>query len=113
MVAAIQTFGDIVNWHPHIHALVTEGGFTAGGHFVPIPDIDPKFCLALWQENVFDFLIRGEGHPADSHALRALEGGAGKAAPCAIVSGTGSPQTEDAGDYMPEYDVFEDGGQTE
>jgi len=24
-----------------------------------------------------------------------------------------SPQTEDAGDYMPEYDVFEDGGQTE
>jgi len=24
-----------------------------------------------------------------------------------------SPEMEDAGDYMPEYDVFEDGGQTE
>jgi ribosomal protein S27E len=60
MVAAIQTFGDIVNWHPHIHALVTEGGFTEGGHFVRIPDIDPAFCLALWQETVFDLLVREE-----------------------------------------------------
>ncbi|MFH0921471.1 MAG: transposase zinc-binding domain-containing protein [Fibrobacterota bacterium] len=60
MVAAIQTFGDLVNWHPHIHALVTEGGFTENGYFVGIPDIDPKFCLALWQENVFDLLVREE-----------------------------------------------------
>ena len=26
VVAVIQTFGDRINFHPHIHVLVTEGG---------------------------------------------------------------------------------------
>ncbi len=30
VVAVIQTFGDRINFHPHIHVLITEGG-TAGG----------------------------------------------------------------------------------
>jgi len=25
MIGAIQTFGDLIHWHPHIHALVAEG----------------------------------------------------------------------------------------
>jgi len=39
MVGAVQTFGDLVHWHPHIHAIVAEGVFTEGGRFVHIPDI--------------------------------------------------------------------------
>jgi hypothetical protein len=31
MVAMSQTFGDQLNLHPHVHALVTRGGWTASG----------------------------------------------------------------------------------
>ena len=32
-VASIQTFGSYANFHPHVHALVTEGVFTRDGSF--------------------------------------------------------------------------------
>ena len=60
MVASIQTFGDLINWHSHVHAIVTEGGFTANGHFVRLPDINKFRCLVLWQNKVFDLLLREE-----------------------------------------------------
>ncbi len=28
MVAVVQTAGDLANWHPHVHALVSRGGWT-------------------------------------------------------------------------------------
>jgi ribosomal protein S27E len=39
MVGAVQTFGDLIHWHSHIHAIVPEGVFTESGYFVHIPDI--------------------------------------------------------------------------
>ncbi len=49
MIAAIQTFGDLIHRHPHIHALVSEGVFLpelsasgaaqAGGTFLPVPKL--------------------------------------------------------------------------
>jgi len=33
VVAVIQTFGDRINFHPHIHVLVTEGGTAPDGAF--------------------------------------------------------------------------------
>ncbi|MEK7678321.1 MAG: hypothetical protein AAB676_21025 [Verrucomicrobiota bacterium] len=45
----VQTFGDPVHWHSHIHALVSEGVFLpdvsacgdaqANGSFVPLPKL--------------------------------------------------------------------------
>lgn len=29
----VQTFSDRINFHPHIHVLITEGGTTADGAF--------------------------------------------------------------------------------
>jgi len=67
-VAGIQTFGQLVHWHPHIHALVTEGAFTpdlsacshaqAGGTFLPLPDIDGEPFLRLWEHKPGYFIIR-------------------------------------------------------
>ena len=37
MVAVIQSFGDRVNPHPHVHALVTRGGWTRDDRFLPYP----------------------------------------------------------------------------
>jgi hypothetical protein len=33
VIAAIQTFGDRINLHPHLHFLVTEGGVDEAGAF--------------------------------------------------------------------------------
>lgn len=39
MVGAIQTFGQLIQWHPHIHALVSEGVFLPDGSFLPLPKL--------------------------------------------------------------------------
>ena len=54
MVGAVQTFGDLIHWHSHIHAIVPEGVFTDTGHFVHIPDIWRHRAADIWQEKVFD-----------------------------------------------------------
>jgi len=35
----VQTFGDLVTFHPHIHALVTDGVFHSDGVFRVLPPI--------------------------------------------------------------------------
>ena len=37
MVGAIQTFGQLIHWHPHVQALVSEGVFLPDGSFLPLP----------------------------------------------------------------------------
>jgi hypothetical protein len=34
MVATVQTFGDLIHWHPHVHAIISEGVFRKDGTFV-------------------------------------------------------------------------------
>jgi hypothetical protein len=53
----MQTFGELVHWHSHIHAVVSEGVFTESGHFVHVPDVW-RFCACeIWQEKVFQLLL--------------------------------------------------------
>jgi len=40
IIIAVQTYGDLVNVHPHLHALVTDGVFTLSGWFVAPAKID-------------------------------------------------------------------------
>ena len=37
MVAAHQSFGDMLRWNPHLHAIVLEDGFDNDGTFFYIP----------------------------------------------------------------------------
>ncbi len=48
----------LINWHPHIHAIVPCGVFLKDGCFVAIDGISTERFLALWKEKVFDLLIR-------------------------------------------------------
>jgi hypothetical protein len=57
MIGAVQTFGDLIHWHPHIHAIVPDGVFTESGCFVPIPDIWKHRAVEIWQEKVFALLL--------------------------------------------------------
>jgi hypothetical protein len=34
---SIQAHGSLLNWQPHVHALVTDGGFRPDGTFVRLP----------------------------------------------------------------------------
>ena len=54
---SIQTFGDLVNFHPHLHCLVTDGCFTPNGWFHVLPEIDVKKLERLFRHKVLKLLI--------------------------------------------------------
>jgi hypothetical protein len=57
MIGAVQTFWDLINHHPHIHAVAPEGVFTESGYFVHIPYVCRLRATELWQEKVFALLM--------------------------------------------------------
>ena len=60
VIAAIQTFGDRINFHPHLHFLVTEGGVDEAGIFHKIPRIDDARLAELFAREVVGFLVHKE-----------------------------------------------------
>jgi hypothetical protein len=58
MVGATQTFGDLAHFHPHVHAIVSDGVFTKDGDFIPVPEVDLTRCVILWRKKVFDLLLQ-------------------------------------------------------
>jgi len=57
VIASIQTFGDRINLHPHLHFLVTEGGADEAGVFYKIPWIDDSRLAKLFAREVLEFLV--------------------------------------------------------
>jgi hypothetical protein len=57
VIAAIQTFGDRINLHPHLHFLVTEGGVDEAGFFHKIPRFDDSRLRELFAREVLGFLV--------------------------------------------------------
>lgn len=57
MICAVQTYGDLINYHPHIHTVSPEGVFTESGYFVHIPYVCRLRAVEIWQEKVFAFLV--------------------------------------------------------
>jgi len=60
VIAAIQTFGDRVDLHPHVHFLVTEGGVDEAGVFHKVSGIDDTRLTELFAREVLDFLVHQE-----------------------------------------------------
>ncbi len=60
MVAAIQTHGELLHWHPHLHMLLTCGAFTSGGDFLELPELDLERLEVAWQEAVFALYLAEE-----------------------------------------------------
>ena len=58
VIVAIQTFGDLVNLNPHLHALVSDGVFAPTGWLYVVPDIDLKKLELLFRHKVFTMLRR-------------------------------------------------------
>jgi len=60
VIASIQTFGDRINLHPHLHFLVTEGGVDEAGVFHKVPRIDDSRLASLFAREVLSDLVRKE-----------------------------------------------------
>ena len=60
VIAAIQTFGDQINFHPHLHFLVTEGGVDESGIFHKVSRIDDSRLAKLFAREVLADLVRRE-----------------------------------------------------
>jgi len=60
VVSVIQTFGDRINPHPHVHALVSRGGWTRDDRFIPVPYVDPTASERLFRHKVFTVLLLEE-----------------------------------------------------
>jgi len=72
VVACIQTHGSRANWHPHIHMLVTDGGFRADGTFVPWPAHDATALTEAFRRAVLRlFVRRGIFEVEDARAMLA------------------------------------------
>ncbi|MBI4529688.1 MAG: transposase [Deltaproteobacteria bacterium] len=57
-VISIQTFGDLVNFHPHIHCLVTDGCYMPKGWFYVLPQIDLRKLESLFRHHVLKLLLK-------------------------------------------------------
>jgi len=57
MVAGIQTFGELIHYHPHIHAIATDGAFASDGTFLCLPKSDSQRLLPAWQTKIFELLL--------------------------------------------------------
>ena len=60
MVAVVQTAGDLANWHPHVHALVSRGGWTSDWQWVPVGYADEHAAELLFRHKVMR-LLQNEG----------------------------------------------------
>jgi len=58
VVAVIRTFGDRINFHPHIHVLVTEGGTAPDGAFHRVSRFHDEVIQEIFTHEVFSLLLR-------------------------------------------------------
>jgi hypothetical protein len=56
MVSVVHSAGDLLGWHPHIHALVPRGGWLANGEWTPVPYLNSEAAEKLFRHKVLAFL---------------------------------------------------------
>jgi hypothetical protein len=60
IVSSIQTHGSLANWHPHLHLLVTDGGFRPDGTFVRLPLHDVARLTEAFRRAVLALFVKRE-----------------------------------------------------
>jgi len=57
IVVPIATAGDLLQWHPHAHLLVSDGAFSDDGTFHPVETWDGETLMKLFRERLLARLI--------------------------------------------------------
>ena len=60
VVASIQTFGTLVNWHPHLHLVVTDGAFRPDGTFLHLGFHEVEVLTEAFRRAVLREFVRRE-----------------------------------------------------
>jgi len=55
--ALLHTFGEYLDFHPHIHALVADGLLDVEGNFHLAPEVPDKILSELFRKRVFKELL--------------------------------------------------------
>jgi hypothetical protein len=56
-VISVQSYGDSLNLHPHIHAIASRGVWSADGSFEAIPALDTRQLMLLFRHHVVKNLV--------------------------------------------------------
>ena len=65
-VGFVQTAGELLNFHPHVHVLVTDGGFLPDSTFRPLAWFDSRHVERLFRAEVLRMLLeQGADHRGD------------------------------------------------
>ena len=60
-VNSLQNFGAYgANFHPHCHAIISDGAFSADGAFLPLPSLDPSAVLQVFRRMLLLRLHKAE-----------------------------------------------------
>ena len=65
LILFVQTFGDLVNFHPHVHVLAADGVFRADGTFLCLPPVPEELLREGFRQAVLDFLVKERAIPAE------------------------------------------------
>jgi len=57
VILTLHTFGEYLDFHPHVHALVADGLFTRDGVFHPLPPLPLKPLEELFRAHILKLLV--------------------------------------------------------
>jgi hypothetical protein len=57
VVLSVQSYGDRLNLHPHVHAIASRGVWSSDGTFEPIPALDGRQLMLLFRHHVLRNLL--------------------------------------------------------
>jgi hypothetical protein len=57
VVISVQSYGDSLNLHPHIHAIASRGVWSSDGSFEAIPPLDTRQLMLLFRHHVIKNLL--------------------------------------------------------
>jgi len=59
VVISVQSYGDRLNLHPHVHALASRGVWSSGGNFEAIPALAAPQLMLLFRHHLLKNLLDG------------------------------------------------------
>ncbi|MDI6884688.1 MAG: transposase [Hadesarchaea archaeon] len=69
VIAVLHTYGRDMKWNPHVHALVTEGGFKGNGEWVNVNVFPYRMLRRAWQYHLLMSLKNGIDDTYDNRLL--------------------------------------------
>ena len=56
-IVCVQSFGSTAHWHPHLHVLMSDGGYRRDGTYLPAPAHDGAVLVEAWRRAVLAWFV--------------------------------------------------------